>query len=87
MNRVMAGLDAQSLRGRERVWWSTFRTGWPVDRWGKWREPEYTVRLCYDIALDPCVLASCLSVTGEFLSVECVVCGCRVLDPSDIEGR
>eukprot|EP01137_Pigoraptor_chileana_P001794 Opistho-2@39853 len=38
---VLRGIDAHGLRGRPRVWWSRFRNDWLVERWGKWREPDY----------------------------------------------
>lgn len=37
LKRVEAELDKTS--GWD--WWSCFRVGWPVHRYGKWREPEY----------------------------------------------
>lgn len=39
---VVKELKDRKLRGKERIWWSRFRTGWPVERVGKWRELDYT---------------------------------------------
>ncbi|XP_015750508.1 PREDICTED: UDP-GalNAc:beta-1,3-N-acetylgalactosaminyltransferase 2-like, partial [Acropora digitifera] len=39
---IIAALNEKKLRKKESVWWSRFRRDWPVERVGKWREPDYT---------------------------------------------
>lgn len=39
---IIRELNDMKLRGKERIWWSRFRTDWPVQRVGKWRELDYT---------------------------------------------
>lgn len=42
LESIVEGLNDRKLRGKERTWWSRFRTAWPVERVGKWRELDYT---------------------------------------------
>lgn len=39
---IIAALNERKLREKGSVWWSRFRSDWPVERVGKWREPDYT---------------------------------------------
>lgn len=39
---IFMALESRKLRGKERIWWSRFRSNWPVERVGKWRELDYT---------------------------------------------
>ncbi|XP_078365283.1 UDP-GalNAc:beta-1,3-N-acetylgalactosaminyltransferase 2-like isoform X2 [Oculina patagonica] len=39
---ILQELSDKKLRGKERIWWSGFRTDWPVEHAGKWRELDYT---------------------------------------------
>ncbi|XP_068722712.1 UDP-GalNAc:beta-1,3-N-acetylgalactosaminyltransferase 2-like isoform X1 [Montipora capricornis] len=39
---IIKGVSEKKLQGKESVWWSRFRSDWPVERVGKWREPDYT---------------------------------------------
>ncbi|XP_067052766.1 UDP-GalNAc:beta-1,3-N-acetylgalactosaminyltransferase 2-like isoform X1 [Acropora muricata] len=39
---IIAALNERKLREKESVWWGRFRSDWPVERVGKWREPDYT---------------------------------------------
>ncbi|XP_068675603.1 UDP-GalNAc:beta-1,3-N-acetylgalactosaminyltransferase 2-like isoform X2 [Montipora foliosa] len=36
---IIKGVSEKKLQGKESVWWSS---DWPVERVGKWREPDYT---------------------------------------------
>ncbi|EDO35614.1 predicted protein [Nematostella vectensis] len=42
IDKILAALSDFNLRNRQKIWFSGFRTDWPVERHGKWREPEYT---------------------------------------------
>ncbi|KJE92450.1 UDP-GalNAc:betaGlcNAc beta 1,3-galactosaminyltransferase [Capsaspora owczarzaki ATCC 30864] len=42
LDEIFAGISRLELRSQSSIWWSRFRTDWPVDRWGKWKESEYT---------------------------------------------
>ncbi|KAM7442061.1 Beta-1 [Porites harrisoni] len=42
VDEILKALDKRKLQGKERIWWSRFRSNWAVERVGKWREMDYT---------------------------------------------